>query len=621
MEGAAPRGRLPVWLVPVVAVVVFLGLLIGVDWGSGDPVDQRGVDVSDPPIPTESSVPSSSPATVIAAPLPARGDRLEELVPGIDGMLVAVVGQGGGGHSLYLWHAEDSFPETWSLPANAHSFALSATGTLFGYLTFGVDHSEGDTLWVMEPGGSPLQVAEQVVGGFEFSGTQQGYLAWIGRDPDTLATSLFTTRVSTPLDPRDPFTDPEVLGVIPEGTVLVGWNDGWVWTALEDRVINEPRIRVFSTSESLLLAEYSWSKAVVGPRGYRVLLGRSTGQTWTFAAVGLDRGIEPSALDWAPTEPGGEYEFVAWSASDAVLRLAFIGSPGQPNSWVEVWDVGGTIESAASAASSLDGTLLHRVEFPYRVWDVQWSSSDRFVIMPGADDQTGRRVLLILDTQDGSLDEIDFPDWVQFADIVPRYEFGEFVPNVIGLDLAQAIEILTSAGFKVAVVADLSEPEGHVWTQHPSDDQRTRLGSVVEIGVTGPEPDPQLLTAPLGGPGCNPPSPTASWAGLTEARGTAEFDVWALLWRTQPWQVDEWSQVSVHLDVEIARDVTFSARHQDGTTVDPVFGPINEGVDASNYDRPGSEWRMAFTLPQPGCWSIHIDIDGQPSGDIWILVE
>ena len=621
MEGPVPRGRLPGWLVPAAAVVVFLGLLIGVDWGSADPIDQRVIDVPDPSIPTESSIPSSSPATVGSAPPPARGDRLEELVPGIDGTLVAVVDQGGGGHSLYLWNPEDSFPQTWPLPADAFSFALSVTGTLFGYLSHGVDQSEGDTLWVTEPGGAPVQVAEHVVGGFRFSGTQPGYLAWIGRDPDTLETSLFMTQVSTPLDPRDPFTDPELFGVMPEGTALVGWNDGWVWTALEDRVINEPRIRVFSTSESLLLAEYSWSKAVVGPRGYRVLLGRSTGQTWTFAAVGLDRGIEPSALDWAPTEPGGEYEFVAWSASDAVLRLAFIGW-GRPNSWVEVWDVGGTIESASNAASSLEGTLVHRVEFPYRVWDVQWSSSDRFVTMPGADDQSGRRVLLILDTLDGSLDEIDFPDWVQFADIVPRNEFGEFVPNVIGLDLAQAIEILTSAGFKVAVAADLSEPEdSHVWTQHPSDDQHARLGSVVEIAVTGPDPNPQLLTAPLGGPGCNPPSPTAPWAGLTETRGTAEFDVWALLWRTPPWQVDEWSQVSVHLDVEIARDVTFTARHQGGTTVDPVFGPINHGVDASNYDRPGNEWRMAFTLPQPGCWSIHIDIDGQPSGDIWIQVE
>ena len=177
-----PRGRLPGWLVPAAAVVVFLGLLIGVDWGSADPIDQRVIDVPDPSIPTESSIPSSSPATVGSAPPPARGDRLEELVPGIDGTLVAVVDQGGGGHSLYLWNPEDSFPQTWPLPADAFSFALSVTGTLFGYLSHGVDQSEGDTLWVTEPGGAPVQVAEHVVGGFRFSGTQPGYLAWIGRD-------------------------------------------------------------------------------------------------------------------------------------------------------------------------------------------------------------------------------------------------------------------------------------------------------------------------------------------------------------------------------------------------------------------------------------------------------
>ncbi len=629
MEGPAPRGRLAGWLVPVGAVVVFLALLIGVDWGSGDPVDGRAVDVPDPSIPTSLSIPTTlsipSPAepTVTPASRVARGDRLEELVPGLDGTLLAVVGQGGRIHSLYLWHPEDSFPETWPLPANASSFALNPTGTLFGYLTFGVDHSEGDTLWVMEPGGTAVQVAEQVaeqvVGGFAFSGTQPGYLAWIGRDPDTLATSLFTTRVSTPLDPRDPFTDPEAFGVMPEGTVLLGWNDGWVWTATEDRATGETRIRAFSTRDGLLLAEYSWSKAVVGPRGHRVLLGRTTGPTWTFAAVGWDPGIEPDPLDWAPTEPSGQYQFVAWSASDMVWRLAFIGSQGQPDSWVEVWELSRGDDHSDSEA--LNGTLVHRVEFGYRIWDVEWSSSDRFVLMPGNDDQSGRSVLLVLDTQDGSLDEIEFPDPVQYADVIPTTEFGQMVPGVVGLDLEQARAALIEAGFAVEVSPTAGDPAGRaVWSQMPAGGERARLGSVVGLDVVGPDPDPALFDAPLGGPGCNPPSPTAPWAGLTETRGTADFEVWALLWRRPPWQVGEWAEMEIHLDVDNARDVTFSAEHEDGTIVEPIWGPEYAGSGSSNHDRPGDEWRMAFALPEAGCWAIHIDIDGQRSAGIWIEV-
>ncbi len=620
----APKGRLPVWLVPVGAVVVFLALLIGVDWGSGDPVDGRAVDVPDPPIPTTLSIPSSSLTTVNSVPPGERGSPLGELVPGLDGTLLAVVGQGGRIHSLYLWHPEDSFPETWPLPADAHSFALNPTGTLFAYLTFGADHSEGDTLWVMEPGGTAVQVAEevaeQVVGGFGFSGTQPGYLAWIGRDPDTLVTGLFTARVSTPLDPRDPFTDPEVFGVMPKGTVLLGWNNGWVWTATEDRAINETRIRTFSTRDGLLLAEYSWSKAVVGPRGHRVLLGRTTGPTWTFAAVGWDPGIEPDPLDWAPTDPSGQYQFVAWSASDAVWRLAFIGSQGQPDSWVEVWELSRGDDHSDSEA--LNGTLVHRVEFGYRIWDVEWSSSDRFVLMPGAHDQSGRSVLLVLDTQDGSLDEIDFPDSVQYADVIPTTEFGQIVPEVVGLDLEQARAALIEAGFDVEVSSSTGDPDGRaVWSQIPAGGERARLRSVVVLDVVGPDPDPALLDAPLGGPGCNPPSPTAPWAELTETRGTADFEVWALLWRTpQAWPVGEWAEMSIHLDVDTALSVTFSAEHEDGTTVEPTWGPVNHGSGSSNYDRPGDEWRMAFTLPHSGCWAIHIDIDGQRSGEIWIEV-
>ena len=79
--------------------------------------------------------------------------------------------------------------------------------------------------------------------------------------------------------------------------------------------------------------------------------------------------------------------------------------------------------------------------------------------------------------------------------------------------------------------------------------------------------------------------------------------------------------MAIHVDVVPSATVTFSARHEDGTSVEPAWGPVNHGVGSSNYDRPGNEWRMAFTLPVAGCWAIHIDAGEDRTGDIWIEVE
>ena len=45
-----------------------------------------------------------------------------------------------------------------------------------------------------------------------------------------------------------------------------------------------------------------------------------------------------------------------------------------------------------------------------------------------------------------------------------------------------------------------------------------------------------------------------------------------------------------------------SAAHPAGSTVEPVSDPTN--VAGSNWERPGDEYVMSFSLPRPGCWTL-----------------
>ena len=118
-------------------------------------------------------------------------------------------------------------------------------------------------------------------------------------------------------------------------------------------------------------------------------------------------------------------------------------------------------------------------------------------------------------------------------------------------------------------------------------------------------PDPTLLSSPDGTSTCDPPSPVATWSGgLTESRGSGDFGLWGLLWKRPPWRVGE--EVKVVFRVDSPASPSFSAIDEDGSVLDPTWGPNHHGTDASNYIRPGDEWGMAFTLPHGGCWALTV---------------
>ena len=69
-------------------------------------------------------------------------------------------------------------------------------------------------------------------------------------------------------------------------------------------------------------------------------------------------------------------------------------------------------QAAAGAADwglhiyTADGTLLSSTEIPWKVWDIQWSSDDRYIVMPGTDND-GSHGVIFYDTHTDTLSVVD----------------------------------------------------------------------------------------------------------------------------------------------------------------------------------------------------------------------
>lgn len=49
---------------------------------------------------------------------------------------------------------------------------------------------------------------------------------------------------------------------------------------------------------------------------------------------------------------------------------------------------------------------------------------------------------------------------------------------------------------------------------------------------------------------------------------------------------------------------SIQAKHEDGTTASPIWGPEYHG--GSSWHRPGEEWGAGFNFPKPGCWTLTV---------------
>jgi hypothetical protein len=112
---------------------------------------------------------------------------------------------------------------------------------------------------------------------------------------------------------------------------------------------------------------------------------------------------------------------------------------------------------------------------------------------------------------------------------------------------------------------------------------------------------------------CQPSKIQISKDGLTEIQGTMSSDgeLWALLF---------FNMAQTGRELKIVWRITGSgeyfsvqARHEDGTTISPSWGPEYHG--GSSWQRPGQEWGIGFNFPKPGCWTLTVT-RGSTTGEI-----
>jgi hypothetical protein len=150
---------------------------------------------------------------------------------------------------------------------------------------------------------------------------------------------------------------------------------------------------------------------------------------------------------------------------------------------------------------------------------------------------------------------------------------------------------------------------------------------------TGAQPHRELPSAPaahhsspaaqrprsLGEPGCRPPSPINSRAGLPEVQGTSDgLDMWGLLMAG-----DRDSRLHANEEVKIVwritgrGDLRLTSTAPDGRTHPLEWGPSFHS--GSNYTRPGDEWGAGYRFTEPGCWTLEA-MRGRASAKVWLVI-
>jgi hypothetical protein len=127
-----------------------------------------------------------------------------------------------------------------------------------------------------------------------------------------------------------------------------------------------------------------------------------------------------------------------------------------------------------------------------------------------------------------------------------------------------------------------------------------------------------LPSAPLGAPGCQPPSSLhASTEGFPEVQATATgVQLWALLFTHPPLHARQ--EIKIVWRMTGAGPFHVSTRGPHSMPAHPTFGP--EAHESSNWNRPGEEWGTGFIFPVAGCWDLHAS-RGKASGDVWLVVQ
>jgi hypothetical protein len=377
--GGRRRAKLVRFAGWVVAVGLFglLGYMTRPSSSNGERPGAPETAITRPP-----STTSASSAAVLTAL--ESNERLDEMIPGLEGTLVAVVGPASS-LELVEWPTTSVSPRRRALPTGA-SPELAFEAGITPLLAFLAPSptQEGATLYVGTTR-SYFPVAEGV-SWFAWHNTRSGQLAWSGEDRKIhIASVVSSTGVeeTATVGPLEPFAE------------LVAWDSSGFLVFSRDDTTGERVLRRLDLSGQEV-ARIEATEAYLAKDNYLLLARWSEdGSGFEFYITGPNLD-QLTALDWAPKDASA----VAWSP--LADRLAFIVYQGS-SARLEVW--------------SRDGDPLHTVDLPFGVWDVEWSHDGRFLLMPGTDIEAETHAVLVYDQADGSLDQLQFDDWVYYVDV------------------------------------------------------------------------------------------------------------------------------------------------------------------------------------------------------------
>lgn len=342
----------------------------------------------DPPGASEAATtrpPSTTSAISVAVPRTSEsGERLDEMIPGLDGTLVAVVGPA---PSLELveWPTTSASPHREALPIGA-SPKLAFESAVTPLLAF-VAPSPTEAVSTLYVGTTRSYFAAAAgVTWFAWHNTRSGRLAWIGDDR-----VIHVASVASPTGVEETAT----VGPLELDAELVAWDSSGFLVFSRDDTTGQRILRRLDPSGQEV-ARIEATEAYLAKDNHLLLARWSeavSGFEFFTAEPNLDQLTE---LDWAPSDAGQ----VAWSP--LADRLAFIVYQ-RGSARLEVWN--------------LDGEPVHTVNLPFGVWDVEWSHDGRFLLMPGTDINSETHAVLVYDQADGSLDQLQFDDWVHYVDV------------------------------------------------------------------------------------------------------------------------------------------------------------------------------------------------------------
>jgi hypothetical protein len=309
-------------------------------------------------------------------------DTLRAVLPDVDGMLMAAIGQEA--VRLVTWPGT-SEKRTIPIPMWAGpEIEVDRSGHEMAFLG-PAENGQDSALYVGDS--TAWHPLADNVSSFQWHARDAGRIAWTGGG----------LLCSGQVDPGAGVRTLRCLIDI-EGR-LVGFDDVGYLLALDSGAI----VRLDAEGEEVARAD--GDDASIGSDGRVLIVSSSTdaGRAVHEFSVADPKLARVTHLDWAPDGASGEYGFVAWSPASSPPELAFLVSLGGSEWQLQRWSIGGRL----LASPNLSG----------RYRNVEWDWSGRYLLVPGEDDQ-GDPVIHIYDADSRQHVVLGATDWVQDVHLV-----------------------------------------------------------------------------------------------------------------------------------------------------------------------------------------------------------